>query len=70
MDRRIPFFAVMALICLGLAEVAGPKYRVVALAVAGVYAALTVAFALDDRIGARRARRTLGRRSEGERDRP
>jgi hypothetical protein len=48
MDRRVPFCAVAAIVCLVLSELAEDQFRGISLAFAGVYVLYTVLFALDE----------------------
>jgi hypothetical protein len=47
LDRRVPFFAIVSVVCAALIPVAEPKLRYVPIAVAVAYAVFTLAFLLD-----------------------
>lgn len=47
MDRRVPFFAVVALVCFALIPVSDDSFDQVPLVVGCVYTVLTVLFLLD-----------------------
>jgi hypothetical protein len=47
LDRRVPFFAIVALICFALVPVADTKLRYVPITTGIVYLVLSVVFLLD-----------------------
>jgi len=47
LDRRVPFFAVVAVVCFALVPAAEPKLRYVPTAVGITYVVLSVLFLLD-----------------------
>lgn len=58
LDRRVPFFALVAVVCFALVPAAEPKLRYVPTWVGIVYVVLAVLFLID----------WLGRRSEADRE--